>query len=415
MNIFIRHTGSGFLFLLIILNSCEKKEVPTITTSSVTSITGTSVTCGGTVENEGSGKVTDRGVCWSTGITPTIADNKKLCGAGPGTFTSNIPDLNGATTYYVRAWATNEAGTGYGEIISFSTLGEVPTATTLAASKITPTTAKINGSVNPNFVPSTVTFEYGMTGGSVNTINASTSTVTGNSDVPVSAELSNLLPATNYTFRVKAVNNIGETWGESFVFTTLKAGQITDVEGNIYNTVTIGTQIWMAENLKTTRYNDDTGIPLVTDNTTWKNLTSAAYCWYNNDKTTYGNIYGALYNFRAAWKDKLCPVGWHVPTDDEWVILMNNAGGSDKAGGRLKETGTEHWASPNTGATNETGFTALPGGLRIHYSGEFAQINQYGYIWLNIWAKVMGYNNTVVVSNTLTSAAGCSIRCIKNK
>ena len=134
----------------------------------------------------------------------------------------------------------------------------------------------------------------------------------------------------------------------------------TDIDGNVYHTVTIGTQIWMVENLKTTRYNDGSPIPFVTDSSSWSNLTTPGYCWYNND-TTNKNTYGALYNWFAVNTGKLAPTGWHVPTDDEWTTLTTYLGGESIAGGKLKETGTTHWRTPNAGATNEIGFTASSG------------------------------------------------------
>jgi uncharacterized protein (TIGR02145 family) len=135
-----------------------------------------------------------------------------------------------------------------------------------------------------------------------------------------------------------------------------------DVDGNVYNTVTIGAQVWMAENLRTTKYNDGTSIPLVTDSTKWSDLSTPAHCWYNNDKASYKATYGALYNWYTVATDNLCPTGWHVPTTAEWQILKDYLG-SSVDGGKLKESGTTHWKSPNKGATNESGFTALPGGL----------------------------------------------------
>lgn len=132
---------------------------------------------------------------------------------------------------------------------------------------------------------------------------------------------------------------------------------IADADGNTYKIIKIGDQVWTAENLRTTRYNDGTEIPLVTDYTAWTNLTTPAYAWTNND---IGNksVYGALYNWFAVKTCKLCPSGWHVPTDAEWTILENHLGGISVAGGKMKETGTEHWFAPNTDATNESGFTA---------------------------------------------------------
>jgi uncharacterized protein (TIGR02145 family) len=178
------------------------------------------------------------------------------------------------------------------------------------------------------------------------------------------SELQNLQPGTKYNLRAYATNDIETAYGNEIGFTTYKSDAITDADGNYYNIVTIGTQTWMAENLETTKYNDGNNIPNISDNVAWSNLTTPGYCWYNNDDSTYKNLYGALYNWYTVNRGKLCPIGWHVPTDAEWTTLTTYLGGESVAGGRLKETGTMHWVSPNVGAINETGFTALPGSCR---------------------------------------------------
>lgn len=141
-------------------------------------------------------------------------------------------------------------------------------------------------------------------------------------------------------------------------------GKMTDQDGNFYKTVTIGMQVWMAENLKTTRFNDNTTIPLVSDSVEWIGSNTPCYCWYDNDADTYRVVYGALYNWYAIKTGKLCPKGWHVPSNEEWITLRTYLGGEEIAGGKMKETGTLHWQSPNAGASNFSGFTALPGGVR---------------------------------------------------
>lgn len=155
---------------------------------------------------------------------------------------------------------------------------------------------------------------------------------------------------------------------------------VTDFDGNTYKTVVIGSQTWMAENLKTTKYNDGTPIPLVTDPTTWINLKSSAYCWYNNDATTNKNIYGAIYNWHVVNTGKLCPKGWHVPSDTEWSTLTTFLGGELMAAFKLKEVGASHWVNPNSG-TNESGFKALPGGNCAANDGSFGNVGLIGYWW----------------------------------
>ena len=198
-----------------------------------------------------------------------------------------------------------------------------------------------------------------------------------------------------------------------------EVSNVKDLDGNIYSTTKIGSQIWMIQNLKTTRLNDGTAINLVTDKTDWAAMSAPAYCWYKND-TTYKNIYGALYNAYTILTFKLCPVGWHVSTNDDWRELENYLGGEDVAGGKLKEAGTIHWSDPNSGATNETLFTALPGGSR-YTNGLFLTIKNIGYWWspgesntFNNWYRSMYYRNNAVSRNFIDSTNGFSVRCVKD-
>jgi uncharacterized protein (TIGR02145 family) len=209
-----------------------------------------------------------------------------------------------------------------------------------------------------------------------------------------------------------------------------------DADSNYYSVVTIGTQNWMAENLKTTHYSDGNPIPGITSENNWSALSSKgpAYCWYNNDSTTYAHTYGALYNWPAAMNSApsstanpsgvqgICPTGWHLPSDTEWKVLTDYLGGMSVAGGKLKETGKTHWASPNTGATNESGFTALPGGA-CDQNGQFIYFSEYTAWWTateyntnNSWGRgVYNLDKTVYrMDNGGSKRIGISIRCIKD-
>jgi len=200
-----------------------------------------------------------------------------------------------------------------------------------------------------------------------------------------------------------------------------KAQTVNDVDGNTYNIVTIGTQVWMKENLNVTRYNNGSNIPKIVDSVTWYNLTTPGYCWYNNDSTKYSNSYGALYNWYTINTGNLCPSGWHVPNFTEWTTLIDYLGGTVLANYKLKETGATHWNSPNTGATNESGFTALPGGGRTD-SGKFVSIGTHSLWWsttednYNIEAWILYlYNIDNFVYNTfIDKRFGFSVRCIGN-
>jgi len=199
---------------------------------------------------------------------------------------------------------------------------------------------------------------------------------------------------------------------------------ITDVENNTYKTVTIGTQQWMAENLKTSKYSDGTTIPNITDNTQWSNLTTGAWAYYNNDATNNAK-YGKLYNWYAVspttnGNKNVCPTGWHVPTDAEWTVLTDYLGGLSVAGGKMKEVGTTSWNSPNTDATNTSLFTGLAGGNR-YYDGYYSYIGGYGYWWsstedgtTNAWGRTLDSYNGSAYRDGSVKRNGLSVRCLRD-
>ncbi len=194
---------------------------------------------------------------------------------------------------------------------------------------------------------------------------------------------------------------------------------LSDYDGNVYSTVTIGSQVWMVENLKTTHFNDGTPIPLVTDSSGWANLTSSGYCWYNNDLSNKDN-YGALYNCYAIDTKNIAPIGWHVATDSDWTILSTYLGGVSIAGAKLKEAGTTHWITPNAGATNESGFIALPGGAR-RSNGSFGDFGNIGYWWApptlvstSSWIRFMYSSVTRVDRSSSSKTGGFSVRLVRD-
>lgn len=188
-----------------------------------------------------------------------------------------------------------------------------------------------------------------------------------------------------------------------------------DGDGNIYDTVVIGTQVWLTENLKTTKYNNGDPIPLVTDNTAWEGFSRGAYCWYDNDIKNK-EVYGALYNsYAAKLSNFICPVGWRVPKEEDWSILIEYLGGAFYAGGKLKETGTDHWISEGDGTTNETRFTALPGGER-YLDGTFNYKGEHGFWWKSDLKYIGIHHSTSSINDgALPRNPGFSIRCIQDK
>ena len=301
-----------------------------LTTLPIGNITDIAATTGGNITNDGGTLITQRGVVWSTTPSPTTANNSTTNGSGTGSFTSNLTSLTASTTYYVRAYATNSAGTAYGNEVSFTT-----------------------------------------------------------------------------------------TAGGGGIVTNPGAG--VNFNGYTYTSIVLGNgQEWMAENLRTTTYANGDPIPNVTDDTQWLNLTTGAWVHYNND-SQYENPYGKLYNwYTVADTRNVCPTGWHVPSDAEWTVLTDYLGGESVAGGKMKSTGTQYWQSPNTDATNESGFSGLPGGNR-NYGATFDTIGTRGFWWSSTedgayvaWYRYLDYGLGTAGRFNYSDGLGFSVRCLRD-
>lgn len=226
------------------------------------------------------------------------------------------------------------------------------------------------------------------------------------------SNLGRLALNTVYFFRAYAINSQGIIYGNEVSFTTPNFGNLPNVS--------ICSQIWTQQNLSVSTYRNGDSIPKVTDPTVWANLTTGAYCYYNNDSATYAATYGKLYNWYAVNDPRgLSPVGWHLPSDSEWRILETCLGGSSVAGGKMKETGTAHWLSPNTGATNSSGFTGHPGGLRFN-DGTFASISTHGNWWSSTESVAgpyyffLHYSSGNMYWANLNKQFGFSVRCVRD-
>jgi len=358
-----------------------------------------------------SGAATYRVQVSTNSIFLSIVEDDSLITTASKTLSTTLAT---GTTYYWRINAKNAGGTGqWSSIRIFSTAPAVPILTS-------PTNSATNISITPTLTWSTVNnaATYRV---QVSTASTFGSSVVDDSTLTVgSMAITGLANSTTYYWRVNAKNTGGtSSWSSVWSFTTTGI-TFTDIDGNIYHTVKIGTQTWTVENLKTTKYNDGTAIPLVTDGTAWGNLTTGAYCWYNNDVNANKATYGALYNWYAVNTGKLAPTGWHVPTDAEWTTLSTYLGGDNVSGGALKEAGTAHWASPNSGATNSSGFSALPGGYR-YYNGYFYYIGSYGYWWSatetaasGAYYRYLFYDYSDLSRNSYFKSCGFSVRLVRD-
>lgn len=195
---------------------------------------------------------------------------------------------------------------------------------------------------------------------------------------------------------------------------------LVDCEGNTYKTVKIGNQVWMAENLRVTKYRNGDAIPEITINALWASSSTGAYCWYANDAANK-TIYGALYNWYTVTDSrKIAPDGWHIPTESDWTTLISYLGGDNVSGGKLKGIGTTYWKNPNTGADNKSGLTVLPTGNRDGNGGEFRNLSNDAYIWMDsnstkVWFRYLTYNDAKCVAYSDDyKQNGFAIRCIKD-
>jgi uncharacterized protein (TIGR02145 family) len=435
----------GLILLIQSIASCKKEEVPSLTTSEVTDVLATSASCGGTIINEGSARIIARGICYSKKNKPTILDNRTYEGSGMGTFMSNMSKLDGGTVYYVRAYATNDAGTGYGIVQSFTTLGQIPFAVTTFPTNVSSLEVTLNGTVNPNYLSAIVAFDYGITISYENTIAAIPSPIIGNIDSNVSVTLSGLKPETTYHFRIKATNSIGTIYGEDLTF--VLPSPVYDIDANSYQTVTIGTQTWMSENLKTTKYSDGTPIPLLTDPILWLSTVTPCYCWLN-DSIKYKAINGALYNWYSVATGNLCPIGWHVPNFIEWYTLnsylqangfnydgtiMGNKYAKSLASLIGWESSSIQGAVGNTdypNYRNKSGFTALWNGS-IGEGIFYAEIGRGSWWWSsstgerNCYCPNFSYNDFAWIESLIVTEVdvsmlsdfkrhGLAVRCLKD-
>ena len=292
----------------------------------------------------------------------------------------------------------------------------IPTVTTASTSVITSTSAVSGGNV-------TSTGELYLDSRGVvwststnPTVALSTKTTDGTASGIFASTITGLVANTTYYVRAYATNSIGTAYGNEESFTT---SAYLDNDGNTLATVVIGTQEWMQKNLDETKYRNGDVIPQVTDPTAWAGLTTGAWCYYANN-TANGTVYGKLYNWYAVTDPRgLAPIGWHVPNNNEWTTLTDYLGGTTVAGGKIKSTLI--WNSPNIGATNSSGFTALPGGNR-YYDGVFNNIGYDGYWWSatevtgtsNAWILSIDYNYAYTNSYSNFKADGISVRCVKD-
>jgi uncharacterized protein (TIGR02145 family) len=417
------YTGIIFFF-----PSCEKDKTPIVTTSLISNITDSRATGGGNIIDEGSSGITASGVCWSTDSIPVIGNNATTDGANSGSFSSDIEGLAEGSIYYVRAYATNKAGVGYGDLVSFATLKHVTTVTTAPASAISTTGATLNGSFLAVSPALNLAFEYGQTAKYGNLVTLTQNSAVSAKPVQVKGYISGLITGTTYHYRFRAMSPYDTINGNDQVFTTV----LSDVDGNIYHILPVGSQVWMLENLKTTRYgNGDLIGTTSSSNLDISNYYSPKYQWPCAD----GNA-GRYYTYYTITDSrKICPDGWHVPSDDEWNSFTNYLSGNGY-GYKGKETfiakslaATSGWTDDITpgnvgndqASNNSSGFTGLPSGGR-YSNGVINFVGLHGIWWsdsesssISAYFRCIGYLPGLVFRGTFNKAYGLPVRCLRDK
>ena len=420
---------------------------PTVTTASVSGVTCTTATCGGNVSVEGVSPVTARGVCWSTSPNPTISDSLTVDSCGLGSFTSLITGLQPNTYYYVRAYATNSAGTVYGLQRQFTTRVETPAITTNEINRISFTSVTCGGNVSFEGL-SSVTARGVCWSISPNPTLNDNHTVDSSGLGSFTSLITGLQPYTHYYVRAYATNNSGTAYGNEVDFVSNMdslpcpgTATITDYDGNTYTTVQIGDQCWMRENLRTTHYANGGSIPLGSNTST---DSTTAYRFYPNSNESNVSTYGYLYNWPAVMGGSassnsnpsgvqgICPNGWHVPSHSEWAQLINYVSGQTSyvCGNNSNNiakalASTTYWMNSNESCAvgntladnNATGFTALPAD-RTHASG----LGTHAFFWSSTDDGDDAYDLSFIyslahVTNIYSDFKffGFSVRCLRNE
>lgn len=407
----------------------EAFAVPAVITAGISELAATSATSGGTITSDGGQSITVKGVCWGTSIAPTTDDEHSQDGSGPDAFVSYMTGLSSGQQYYVRAYAENSVGTGYGQSISFKTTTK-PSVVTTSVSFIAPTSAVCGGTVTDDG-GATVTARGVCWSREINPAVSNFTTTDGEGEGAFVSTLTGLEQLTTYYVRAYATNVNGTSYGEQVNFTTtFECGtQLSDLrDGKTYSTVLIGNQCWMQQNL-----NVGTRIDGTTAQT--NNSTIEKYCY--DDLETNCNTYGGLYRWDEMMQyttkestQGVCPAGFHLPSDHEWKVLEMALGmtpseadqvdwrGTDE-GGKLKALGYTYWNSPNTGATNSSLFSALPAGGSDN-TGAFCCMGSFADYWTSTWIvdtqshyRFLSYDSQQIRRIDGDRAYGTAVRCVR--
>lgn len=405
---------------VILLQSCGDDEVahaPKVTTVNATEITFHSARLGGKVTSTGGAGIIAKGIVFATTPEPTLEINDTTNqGGGAEAFTVTLTELLPNTTYYARAYATNKAGTSYGEEFSFSTQSGTPVVelniTDISYKKLTTHVQITDMGVSQTNL---IGFAYSTTNPLPTLTDAMWNMVTA--DQSAEEILQGLEPGTKYYIRGMARNTQGMSYSPVVEITTKTVpASITDIDGNVYGTKLIGDRVWLTADLKVTKYNN--GDPIATTINGVEGEATPKYQWPANGDEANVPAYGRVYTYYAVMDSrKACPAGTHLSTIEDWSDLNGVVNG---AGWRLKTSGTNNWLAPNASSNNEVGFNAVGSGYRSLYSG-FMSYQQYAFYITseqdqNNENNVLGFYLTnsdgYIWGPTLSKKSGYSVRCV---
>jgi len=363
--------------------------------------------------------ISSRGFCWSFLPNPTILNSHVEVGKGVGSFAiKEAGFIGGGTRYYARPFAVNSYGVFYGEEKIFFTQFDIPTIQLLSLKDFGLSAFAYANIADAGGKPVT---QRGIVYSVTENPTIQNDKILGGTGIgEYSLTLTGLTQKTTYYVRAYATNEVGTAYSNQIKLTTNTASTtISDIEGNIYNTVSIGNQIWMASNLSTSRYRNGAYIPYILNSNQWAAIKRPALSFYNHDNT-YETNYGKQYNWYAVIDTQgICPNGWHIPSNNEWTILSDFLGGLNVAGGKMKATGTQYWSFPSNGS-NTSGFTGLPGGFR-NVDGTFGILGYNGFWWSATEENEQkAFNRSIIYTDNVLSVGsssknqGFSVRCIKD-
>lgn len=422
-----------FVFVLLSITGCKKKEetqaqvnVPVVTTITATSISSSQATVGGNITSNGGGTIYQKGICFAINPNPTISDSTVYDHETTLTFTCNLSNLISNMQYYARAFALNAAGMSYGNQVTFTTLKIVgfPVLSTTFITNVTKDSAVSGGKIT-NDGGAEITAKGVCWSTSIYPTISDHHTIDGTDTAHFISRISGLSMSTNYYLRAYATNSLGTSYGNELSFVTADTSIVQPCpglpsfayEGKTYHTVLIGSLCWMKENLNVGTRVDGT------QNQDPENPQKQKYCYGNSE--SYCDLYGGLYQWDEVMQGStlpgvqgICPDGWHVPDDAEWLFMVNYLGGPDVAGGKMKSNAG--WSDTGN-SPDASGFSALPGGLR-YYNGDLGFLGFNAYFWTsqmrdssNAMYWSFDHANITVQHTYDQKILGYSVRCIKNQ